>query len=81
MLVFFAYAAVTNESATLFVDDNQVDEVVREHLGTDVVIQPYDSFFPYLKGLNGKLGLGNEAVRSIHTSQWSGTQWSLTRII
>lgn len=53
--VFFAYAVVTADSAILFVHDSQIDGVVRQHLGPSVKIQPYDSFFPYLKELGSGL--------------------------
>jgi Xaa-Pro aminopeptidase len=72
MLVFFAYAIVTSESVVLFVNGDQVDESVRQHLGTDVEIQSYDSFFPYLRSLGGKLGLNNQEVSLIVVSLCTG---------
>ncbi|KIM78225.1 hypothetical protein PILCRDRAFT_98456 [Piloderma croceum F 1598] len=59
--VFFSYAIITHERATLFVDSAQVDDVVRNHLGPEVEIRPYDAFFPYLKGLADSLGLKEDA--------------------
>lgn len=53
--VFFAYAVVTADSAVLFVHDSQIDDDVRKHLGPSVTIQPYESFFPYLKELCSSL--------------------------
>ncbi|KAF9788041.1 Creatinase/aminopeptidase [Thelephora terrestris] len=50
--VFFAYAVVTAESAILFAHESQIDDIVREHLGPTVKIQPYESFFPYLRELS-----------------------------
>jgi Xaa-Pro aminopeptidase len=61
--VFFSYAIITHEHATLFVDSAQVDVVVRNHLGPEVEIKPYDAFFPYLMGLADSLGLKEVAVR------------------
>jgi Xaa-Pro aminopeptidase len=61
--VFFSYAIITHERATLFVDSAQVDDVVRNHLGWEVEIKPYDAFFPFLKGLADSLGLKEDAVR------------------
>ncbi|KAH7882315.1 peptidase M24, structural domain-containing protein [Phlebopus sp. FC_14] len=49
--VFFAYAVVTRDSAVLFVDETQVDDAVKAHLGQEVLIKPYESFLPYLKSL------------------------------
>jgi Xaa-Pro aminopeptidase len=59
--VFFAYTVVTHDSITLFVDPAQIDEVVRKHLGPEVDIQPYDSFFQFLQGLGDKLSLKKDA--------------------
>ena len=61
--VFFSYAIITHERATLFVDSAQVDDVVRNHIGSEVEIKPYDAFFPFLKGLADSLGLKEDAVR------------------
>lgn len=60
--MFFAYAVVTHDSATLFVDPGQVDDVVRKHLGSEVEILDYDAFFPYLKGFVDKLGMRKDVV-------------------
>ncbi|KIM69481.1 hypothetical protein SCLCIDRAFT_1207910 [Scleroderma citrinum Foug A] len=49
--VFFAYAVVTRDSAVLFIDESQVDDSVKAHLGQSVSIQPYRAFLPYLKQL------------------------------
>ena len=54
-VVFFAYAVVTIDSAVLFVNDSQVDDSARKHLGPSVNIQSYESFFPYLKELSSSL--------------------------
>ena len=53
--VFFAYAVVTMDSVTLFVEGSQIDDPVRKHLGPSVKIQSYESFFPYLKELSSGL--------------------------
>lgn len=49
--VFFAYAIVMRDSAVLFVDENQVDDSVKIHLGQEVSIRPYEEFLPYLRSL------------------------------
>lgn len=61
--VFFAYAVVTQDHATLFVNTRQVDDAVREWLGREVEIAPYDGFFRYLGGLGARLELSKDAVR------------------
>ena len=60
--VFFAYVIVTDDKAVLFVNPSQVDDSVRHSLGDFVQILPYDSFFPYLKGLATEVQFTKEAV-------------------
>jgi len=43
--VFFSYAAVTPNSATLYVDSSKLGPEVKEYLGTTVEIKPYDALF------------------------------------
>lgn len=47
--VFFAYAVVTHNDATLYVDSSQVNDAVRTHLGKDVAIKSYDAIWEDLK--------------------------------
>lgn len=61
--VFFAYAVVTQDSTVLFVNPSQVDDKVRAHLGSEIEIHPYDTFFKYLSGLGARLELSKNAVR------------------
>ncbi|KAI0765194.1 Creatinase/aminopeptidase [Fomes fomentarius] len=55
--VFFAYVLVDGNKTLFFVNESQVDESVRKHLGPAVEIHPYDSFFSHLtkfgQGLKG----------------------------
>lgn len=53
---------VTLDSATLFVDPVQVDEVVKSHLGPDVQTRPYDSFFKTLQDIRHELNLNSDQV-------------------
>ena len=53
---------MTLEGVIVFVDNDQIDEAVRSHLASDVQLQPYASFFPYLKGLASELNLKKDAV-------------------
>lgn len=43
--VFFSYAAVTPNSATIYIDSAKVGSEVREHLKGAVEIKPYDALF------------------------------------
>jgi len=64
--VFFAYAAVTLENATLFINDKQVGGHVRRHLGELVEIRPYDEVFSYLDNLKASLAsLKHKVVKFI----------------
>lgn len=63
--VFFAYAAVTTERVTLFINDKQLHDTARGYLEKHVEIKPYDSFFDHLKGLAGTLDLKDDAVSRV----------------
>ncbi|KAI0646631.1 Creatinase/aminopeptidase [Trametes meyenii] len=54
-VVFFAYALVDQTKAILFVNESQLDASVREHLGSEVEIHPYDTFFSHLTRLGAEL--------------------------
>ncbi|KAJ7931330.1 peptidase M24, structural domain-containing protein [Mycena leptocephala] len=55
--VFFAYATVTLDQVTLFINPNQLDDAARRSLGGEVVIQDYTTFFDKLKTLANELNL------------------------
>lgn len=52
--VFFSYAVVTQEHATLYVDDSKLGDEVKKHLG-DVKIKPYDSIFEEIAALSASI--------------------------
>ncbi|EXJ79787.1 xaa-Pro aminopeptidase [Capronia epimyces CBS 606.96] len=49
--VFFSYASVTPNSATLYVDSSKVGQDVKDHLSGVVDIKPYDSLFSDLANI------------------------------
>ena len=49
--VFFAYALVTPNDATLFVDSSKITEEVKAHLGEFVIIKQYNAIFDELTTL------------------------------
>ncbi|EIM81949.1 Creatinase/aminopeptidase [Stereum hirsutum FP-91666 SS1] len=49
--VFFAYAVVTLDKALLFINPEQVDDKLRQHLGSHTEIKVYTGFFKHLKWL------------------------------
>ncbi|KAJ8482967.1 hypothetical protein ONZ51_g5020 [Trametes cubensis] len=61
--VFFAYALVDQEKARLFVNESQLDTSVRDHLGSEVEVHPYDTFFSYLTHLGAELDARKDSVR------------------
>jgi len=60
--VFFGYAVVSPDSATLFVDQKQVSQDARIQLGQEVQLRPYDEFIPYLKDLGAGLQEGQKVL-------------------
>ncbi|KAJ7245380.1 Creatinase/aminopeptidase [Mycena haematopus] len=61
--VFFAYATVTPDRVTLFINPNQLDDAARRSLGDEVVIQDYSTFFETLGGIAKELDLdGSQKV-------------------
>ena len=61
--VFFAYALIDADKTLLFVNESQFDESVRAHLGPEIEIHPYDTFFAYLTHLGAELKESTNAVR------------------
>ncbi|KAJ7249434.1 putative Xaa-Pro aminopeptidase P [Mycena rebaudengoi] len=57
--VFFAYATITQDKATLFVDSDQINDATRQTLGDQVAILGYDKFFDNLKSLAEELDSTN----------------------
>jgi Xaa-Pro aminopeptidase len=51
--VFFSYAVITPEDATVYVDDSKLDDEVKKHLG-DVKIRPYDAIFGDIAALSSE---------------------------
>lgn len=66
--VFFAYALITLDSATLYINENKLPKEVKEHL-KGVRIAPYEDIFGHIKSLgenidpeksNGKIFVSNK---------------------
>ncbi|KAJ7034541.1 peptidase M24, structural domain-containing protein [Mycena alexandri] len=55
--VFFAYATITADQVTLFINPKQLDDAARRSLGDDVVIEDYTTFFDKLQGLAKEVNL------------------------
>ncbi|KAK8201470.1 peptidase M24 [Phyllosticta paracitricarpa] len=50
--VFFSYAVVTPDAATLYINDDKLTPEVKAHLGKDVNIRPYDAIFGDVEALS-----------------------------
>ncbi|TFK61424.1 putative Xaa-Pro aminopeptidase P, partial [Pluteus cervinus] len=59
--VFFAYAVVTLDKVTLFINRAQLHDEAVNTLGDTVDIQPYDAFFDYLRTLPDTLELSSDS--------------------
>jgi len=50
--VFFAYAIVTPATADIYIDEDKLSPEVKEYLGDNVSIKPYDSIFGDVRALS-----------------------------
>ncbi|KAI8374722.1 peptidase M24, structural domain-containing protein [Radiomyces spectabilis] len=70
--VFFAYALVTEDAATLFIDPVKLSQEVKDHLGADVTVRPYTDVFSDLQALREKLSkkiiIDNKTSLAIETA-------------
>ncbi|PKI85062.1 Xaa-Pro aminopeptidase [Malassezia vespertilionis] len=53
--VFFAFSIVTLDTVWLYVNASQLTDRVRAHLGSDVVVRPYDAFYTDLRAMESHL--------------------------
>ncbi|KAK5942159.1 hypothetical protein PMZ80_006114 [Knufia obscura] len=67
--VFFSYAAVTHDSATLYVESSKLDDKVYEHLHGAVQIKPYDALFSDLSLISQAASQGVEQNAADATSK------------
>jgi Xaa-Pro aminopeptidase len=76
--VFFAYATITPDSATLYINESKLTDKVKEHLGNDVQIQPYNAIFEDLQVL------GSKVTSDINTRKYlisTKASWALTQAL
>ncbi|KAF9212237.1 hypothetical protein BGZ59_007050 [Podila verticillata] len=66
--VFFAYAVITPTSVNLYLQPESVTSNVREHLGSDITIKPYDSIFDDLQDLSSTLPQGEKVLLGTRTN-------------
>ncbi len=63
--MFFSYAIITPETATLYVDSEKLNPDVETHLGEKVQIRPYDAILEDTKTLSLKPDLEKELETNI----------------
>lgn len=70
--VFFSYALVTAENATLYVDEDKLSTEVRDHLSGLVDIKPYNAIFEDAKALAETVNEeGEEKVLVSNKTSWA----------
>ncbi|KAI1317885.1 hypothetical protein EDD11_007547 [Mortierella claussenii] len=60
--VFFAYAIITQDHVRLYLQDQSVSKEVRDHLGPEVEIRPYDRIYEDLKAMSSQLKANNQKM-------------------
>lgn len=71
--VFFAYALITPDEATLFINENKLTAEVKEHL-EDVKIAPYENVFRHIKALGEGIDEENQTGKIFVSNRCS---WAL----
>ncbi|OLN81514.1 putative Xaa-Pro aminopeptidase P [Colletotrichum chlorophyti] len=76
--VFFSYAIITPDLATLYVDESKVGEETRAYLtGNDVTIKPYDAIFDAISALRSSDEAKAHSSKSFIIS--TKASWALKR--
>ncbi|PWY99693.1 putative aminopeptidase P, cytoplasmic [Testicularia cyperi] len=60
--VFFSFALVLLDKTLLYVNDSQLDESVKSHLGSQVTLRPYAAFYDDLHKIGADLGSGDKIL-------------------
>lgn len=72
--VFFAYALITHDEATLYIDEKKLPDDVKEHL-KGVKIAPYDDIFGHIKTLGEGIDADSVSGKIFVSNKCS---WALT---
>ncbi|CAN6672837.1 putative Xaa-Pro aminopeptidase Fra1p [Trichomonascus vanleenenianus] len=80
--VFFSYAIVSPDSATLYIDENKLSEKVRAHLGDDVTVKPYQQVFEDARKFSVKLNeINATAATKKKLLAANGCSWALIKAL
>ncbi len=75
--VFFSYAAVTPDSATIYVDSSKMGPEVKEHLEGKVSIKPYDALFSDLTCIAEAAASESEAKEAKDATEANGANGAM----
>lgn len=77
--VFFSYAIVTPDNATLYIDSSKLSEESKEYLSKNsVMVRPYETFFEDIKGLVSSMQpFGETATPAIKFLIGKQASWAL----
>lgn len=82
--VFFSYAIITPQTATLYIDESKLDETCKEHLAAnDVQIKPYDTILDDARALHASVSkkrLSDSAASGSFLISNKGS-WALKRAL
>ncbi|KAI9890238.1 MAG: hypothetical protein M1814_004400 [Vezdaea aestivalis] len=79
--VFFSYALITTDSATLFVDHDKLDEEVMTHLGKRVSVKPYEAVLGDLAAINATLEKQESGAPRTKYLVSKKASWALTEAL
>ncbi|KAG0368496.1 hypothetical protein BGZ54_001810 [Gamsiella multidivaricata] len=60
--VFFSYAIVTPDYTSLYLQEKSVSQEVKDHLGSEVAIKPYETIFDDLRAMSSSLKANNKKI-------------------
>ncbi len=66
--VFFSYAAITPTTATIYLDSDKLTQDAKDHIGSDVVIRPYEALFTDLKSFSESVDSEPQTNGASHTN-------------
>src|SRR5262245_47708005 len=73
--VFFAYALITNDAATLYINERKISTEVKKYLKDDVQIAPYEDIMTHLRTMGEKIDPEDRDSRVFVSNKCS---WALT---
>ncbi|KAI8233898.1 putative Xaa-Pro aminopeptidase P [Colletotrichum sp. SAR 10_99] len=78
--VFFSYAIITNESATLYIDKSKLGEATRKYLSDNgIAIKSYESIFEAISALRSSVDRADDGLVSKRFIISTKASWALKR--